>query len=326
MCLTKTNESSTTTTCSDRISMTLAPCLYLDEPDIAYNDCCLLQHENKNGLSLYVPPLIEIGGTYLNLANPIHSCWILLRMFISIYFVSVILFTSFIYYTYYQFHFIFIYFTHWTVICACIYTITALISSILIHKHYEQPYEYHVESLIGTKIYYIYAINKILLQISLPSLSLITFNFWVMCDQIPVSELTPSTQLEYISTYQLYLYVLIAALIDFIFSTQKLYYKSAFWSVLFFTIWTVFNILYDMLGGQNEFGQPFIFDTVDWSQQTIIPLFKYMYSVLMLILFNTLWTFSKNLILTTKVQKINTYMSSSMDLESDDSELDQILL
>eukprot|EP00483_Globobulimina_turgida_P002014 UN02016 len=141
----------TNKSCSDRLSMILVPCLYLNQPDIAYNDCCLLQHENKNGLTLYIPPLIEVGGTYTNLSKPINVCWIFIRMAMSIYFVFVLLFSAFIYYTYYELHFIFIYFTHWVVFCCCMYIITSLACSIRIYKKYEFPYLFHADSLNGSK-------------------------------------------------------------------------------------------------------------------------------------------------------------------------------
>ena len=327
-------------TINDRVAMTLAPCLYLDDP-LASTDCCVLQHENKNDLNLYVPPLIECGGTLLNLSNPINRCWILIRFAITFYLFAVLLFNAFIYIIYYRIYFMFIYYTHWTILISIAYILTSGLCSSFIYKKYRNndrnrsdntindvvtlQYSFTTDALNNdNSLSWLYTINKILLQIAIPSLSLITFNFWILCDQIPVSDIKPSNELEVIATHQLYGYALMAILIDFIFSAQKLYYKSFFWSVLFFTVWTIFSILYDMSGGQNEYGQPFIFETVDWSQQTMVPMIKYWYSIMMLILFNTLFTFSKNLILITKIKKINSYIPTN-DFESDDPELDQIL-
>lgn len=336
MCLLLAKESRRNITCSDRVAMTLAPCLYLDDP-LAYTDCCVLQHENKNDLNLHIPPLIECGGTILDLSNPVNTYWIFFRCAITLYLLGVLIFNAFIYITYYEIYFMFIYFTHWSVMISIAYIITSTICSYKIYQKYRSnnnqisrndivslQYSFTSDAMNEDKLSGLYTINKILLQICIPSLSLITFNFWVLAQEIPVSDKRPQNELEVIAAHQLYGYVLIMIICDFIFSGQKLYYKSFFWSILFFTIWTIFSILYDMNGAGNEYGQPFIFETVDWSQQTMIPMIKYWYSIMMLILFNSLFTFGKNLILITKIQKINSYIPTN-DFESDDSELDQIL-
>lgn len=86
-------------------------------------------------------------------------------------------------------------------------------------------------------------------------------------------------------------------LLDFMLSAERLYYKSAIWPVLLGTVFTVWTGIFAAAGLKNDFGKPYVYAVYDWKTSVTGPIILYFVSLVILIIFTSLWTFIKNLIL-----------------------------
>ena len=85
--------------------------------------------------------------------------------------------------------------------------------------------------------------------------------------------------------------------IDFLLSAERFYYKATIWPVLLGTIFTIWSLIFTVLGLKDQNGNPYIYKAYNWSSGVANPIGIYFASVGILIVISIIAAFIKNIIL-----------------------------
>ena len=287
--------------CTESVSLIICPCFYLCQPTKFSQDCC-----NCCALSdgIEIQPLIEIAGTWTSPNNPIPKWFICFRIFLTLCMISILAFNFAIYAIYDNIKFWFFYFTQWTNFLAMILMIIKCISTPTIYN----IIRINPNQLINAqkKIWRLYVIHNILLQTVIPSITLVVVNYWLFVHDPEYDDPETSTEttseernITFYSSIGVHGVSGLIVWIDFIISTEKMYYKSCIWSILFGTLFTIWTGVFAVLGLENHNGEKYIYEVFDWSQGYENPILFYFLSMGILIFVSIIAAFFKNLRLST---------------------------
>ena len=164
---------------SQQIYMCLYPCSYLCKPNLEPVDCCSCYHEKGKTEQLNIPPLIQISSTWINPLKPIPKWFIITRFSITLCLIIILSFNFSLYIEAGQTQYWFIYFTQWNIILA---TISMMVKSISTAKIYSLSKQFMLDNHLyaqtlspNTILWKLYIIQSILLPLTLPSNSVISF-------------------------------------------------------------------------------------------------------------------------------------------------------
>ena len=279
--------------CTESILLVLCPCTYLCQPTKFSRDCCnccLLSDD------IHIQPLIEIAGTWLSPKNPIPTWFICFRIFLMFLMISIVTFNFAIYAINDRIRYWFYYFTQWTNFFAMMLMIIKCISTPIIYN----IIKINPNQLIMAqkKIWRLYVIHNILLHTVLPCITLVVINYWLFVYDPDIdAEKTGSETNNRASQYSsIAVHGVSAGIlwIDFIISTEKMYYKSCIWSILFGTLYTIWTVIFEILELETHQGEKYIYEVFDWSEGLGNPLIFYFLSMAILILVTVAATFFKN--------------------------------
>ena len=146
----------------------------------------------------------------------------------------------------------------------------------------------------NTNIWIWYIIHKIFLQISLGSMSVVVFNYWLLVYSGPNHFPDENNALSSIQTHGLSCFIL---WIDYLCSAERLYYKSCIWPILMAFIYTMWTIIFECTLNMNEENDPFLYEVYNWSEHQILPTILFFISCILLSIWTWIAVVIKNFIL-----------------------------
>eukprot|EP01083_Nonionella_stella_P159042 518395_1 len=169
----QTNTESTTS-CKDRLSLTVCPCKYYNDPHVTTSDCFSCGHE-KALKDTNIPPLIEMSGTYIG-SDLIPMWFIVLRTILTILMIYIWLFRFIKWSLLGYAGYFWIYFTQWTHTLCTASMIVKTICTIKVNANRRKNDDYNLSQSLSSDdaMWKLYIWNSVLSQISVPAVAMLT--------------------------------------------------------------------------------------------------------------------------------------------------------
>lgn len=111
--------------------------------------------------------------------------------------------------------------------------------------------------------------------------------------------------------------------IDFLISAERMYYKSFIWGILLGTLYTIWSLFFEFFINENENGDPWLYETYNWSEGWQEPLMMYFISLGAIIVVTVIAAFIKNLILMcSEIGKMKVLVNKKDELKDEAMGLD----
>ena len=255
-------------------------------------DCCLCCCEAGNVQHLNdIPVLMEIGGTWItsNHRASIPIWWIAFRFICMLY----LIFTAIITQAYvyvdsgYAIYFYFYQLTLWANLLAMISSIIKFISTVIAYKTNVVDLSDYIQHRT------LYLLHKVMLWVSLPVLTQVTFNFWAFVYGTEYA-LTGFTGFDTINTHGI---SFVFMWVDFVLSQERFYYKNAIWSFGFALCYLLWSVVFEVVGLRDVNGDTYLYRPLDWSDNFQFALIAVAFTLVSIVGFASMHTAIKNLIL-----------------------------
>ena len=129
----------------------------------------------------------------------------------------------------------------------------------------------------------LYLLHKILLCISLSSLTIIVLQYWVL--------VYDDFSFRSIQSHGL---SLIPIVTDFVLSLERLLYKNGIWVILFCVCYTLWSIIFSAANMKTGTGRSYLYTVLDWNESIGISVATTLYTYVFIFAVLSFYTVCKN--------------------------------
>ncbi|XP_075151374.1 protein rolling stone [Haematobia irritans] len=199
----------------------------------------------------HTPPDDFVKSQWQNRTKSI--LYLIYRSFLAAFFIAVVIDSMIDHYQYASFGLYFIYMTNWGILLCMITNVYALI--LVLIWHYRPEYAdklLNLESLTSPfRIYWAIHITTLVVSI------VITIIYWSLLYDANESNLTATNILTHALNS-------ILMFVDLLIVAHPLRLLHVFLPVVFGIIYAIFSAIYQLCGGKNIKGKPYIYHVIDW--------------------------------------------------------------
>ena len=278
-----------------RCLMCLLPCLYWNTESIARRDYCLCCQEVDRVDALNnIPLLMEIGGTWTEFLQNIPIWWIIFRFFGMIYlFWTTVIVQSYIYADEeWGFWYYFYKLSLWANTTAMLSMIVKFVSTITAYKIIKNGKESNLSNYAQYRK--LYFCHKVLLWITLPSLTIVGINYWFLEYDPDETEFIGFRGYDSINLHSI---AVIVYMMDFLLSLERFYYKNALWSVLFGYTYGLWTVIFAVAELKTKYGETTLYSVIDWREDATSAFIVFLFTMIEVFAIASLYTVCKNGIL-----------------------------
>jgi len=261
-------------------------------------DCCYCKHEYKHGIM--IPNNVEVTGIYCcvcNVTNNYISSWyIAVKILLLLVYITGLV-ASFISFCTRNRDIGCVGLIYWPMSISSQMNVLGLIY--YTHNAYLtlKYYKYSNEELLTNNQLFVdirsFLCSKILLQISLVGLTLVTLQYYLLVNPT----FTFTSLFNAITSIHIHGITLIIILIDFAISYKQVYYKSCIWFFYYGTAYFGWLILYDIINIGAIHGLGPIYSVVNFRENIPLALIVFSFVQIIGIIIGLIFAFCKNIIL-----------------------------
>lgn len=262
----------------------------------ATSQCCECQSP------FYIPPLIQLGGTWSR-RNEIPTWFVILRVTMVLAMLGITGVSLYVKFDDGEIGWYLIWLTNWAQILNTITVIVRFASTITV-KYQHMPLLGDYLEALPLSLQRLYSFQCVLSRTALPTTSLVAFNYWIYVyggDDVTDRTLKAVDQIQMHGGNCLLLWM------DHVLSAEVFHHRSAIWSVLFCTLYQVRNLIFELIIGENEKGELYLCSATESSADWKTVLMYYVVGVVTVTIFNSMAVSVKNILLrlSTKWTKAN---------------------
>jgi len=283
-----------------------------------------------------MPDMLQIAGTYL-VFHTIPNWFVALRVVVLVVMLWISALTLYQSSMNHEIWWHFIWLTSWTQ-SLCLITAAIRLTSTLIVRNHNNQYSADVSTPNQRARYdtdrgsmlssysCLFTVQCKLQRIALPMVTLIALQYWIM--EFDASKWTGDllTEMDRIQSHGVNAILMWT---DYLLSAERIYYRSAILPIVFGVIYVVWTVVFEFTFHENPRGDPWIYESMDWSSGWRSPLGYFGIGAASLVLVSWIAAFLKNSILKAMERMreaqspstgsvVNRFMCGPEDVDEDD--------